>query len=339
MKALLSRVSGRIRSGTADSAGATPLRLFLHLPKTAGTSFRKSAEAYLGPGALLYDYGAHQRLTSRALKRGFYRTGDPLDLIEAARHERAALVCGHVPVHRYGGLVGLINCCTIVREPLARVLSHFRHAVRHQGFEGGLMDFARQPGQRNVQSRGLGHLDPALLGIVGLTGHFADTLALVNARWGWRLSPRVENVDDGAGDAVCPEHEQTALAALNEDDQRLYQRAVRVFRNSLDYLGRDPVRELRGALVRHRAGDRVSGWCFEPGSERPAEAELFCNGRPVARVRALAFRPQLASWGMPRSGCAGFDIQGGTIRAGDRLALVDPVTGIVLDECDVEAKA
>ena len=46
--------------------------IYLHIPKTAGTSFRMSAEQYFGPDQVLNDYGEESPNTSEDIRAVSY---------------------------------------------------------------------------------------------------------------------------------------------------------------------------------------------------------------------------------------------------------------------------
>ena len=129
---------------------------FLHIPKTSGTSLRESLVRVYGPEAaapnLLWD-----------------------DLVNGTYHlsERPRLITGHL-----GGFLPLFlnrwpRIVTMLRDPLARALSHINHVQREQGhplhpLSAGLTveQYCEHPVLRktvdNFQSRYLASLDFAL---------------------------------------------------------------------------------------------------------------------------------------------------------------------------------
>jgi len=87
---------------------------------------------------------------------------------------------------------------TFVREPVARVVSHWRWANRkHPDAEGPctLLQFAARPVHQNVQSRYLqgAPLDEILC--LGVTERFGESLQLLEKRSGIRLEEGRDNAD------------------------------------------------------------------------------------------------------------------------------------------------
>lgn len=332
------RLKARLQAGQADQ----PLRLYVHLPKTAGTSLRNSVRELFGESAVVRDYGPEQAATSAGLRQRYYQSLDPLDLLDVARRQHAVLVCGHVFVNRYGGLVGLPNTCTIVRDPVTRVLSHYRHAVRHQGFEGNLMAFVQRPPHQDLQSRLLCQLDPALFGVIGLTERYRESIDLLSARWGWKLPHRQDNVGGrggGKAELAVTEFDCAQIRRLNARDMSLYDRARRVFENSLECLAMNLRSEPRGGLTTTLVNRGIAGWACNLESTRAPTVELLVNGTPVRAVTPRLHRPYLAGWGLPRKGYIGFDAHDLQVREGDEVTLLDQATRLVLDRCTVTAPA
>ncbi len=89
--------------------------IFLHIPKTAGTSLRHSVEQ---------EYGAENCVNVY---------NDSLDYFASIKDEleRASVVYGHLcyGVHHALGIEG--RYVTLLREPVARVISFYNHQARH----------------------------------------------------------------------------------------------------------------------------------------------------------------------------------------------------------------
>ncbi len=63
--------------------------VFVHVPKTAGTTFRVAVEQYLGAGAILWDYGAESPVTSPVVRQYLYQEKD-VDALRQAVARRCA---------------------------------------------------------------------------------------------------------------------------------------------------------------------------------------------------------------------------------------------------------
>lgn len=318
--------------GTNGQRPDHPPRLFVHIPKTAGTSFRTAAESSFGTTKVLRDYGPESEATSRSVMQEVYETNDKNGVMRAFESDQAVLLAGHFPVQKYGRLIGLQNTVTIFRDPVEQVISHYRHAVVHHGYEDSLLAFAERKGIRNIQTRFLFNLDPALIGIVGLTESYRDSLALINERWNWSLKHRRKNVSDrfDRQGIEVSDKDRKALEDLNQDDQKLYRRACLVFENSR-YCYRNRIEaDPRGKIGRVEVGEKVEGWGFDMRSEQAAVVILEVNGKSIARVNCDQPSDELRQWKLPGNRKAGFECQT-QISAGDTIEIKDAVTGLLLD--------
>jgi hypothetical protein len=199
------------------------LIVFVHIPKTAGSSFRLAAERHFGPEALLFDYGPEAAQTSPLVKHWVYTRQEPEGFREAVASGPYRFLSGHFNREKYADLPDA-RLVTWMREPVARLWSSYRHWRRHQDFSGSFADFLEQPRRQNQQARILGdRLDG--LSFVGLTEHYASDLEAFNAAFDtrlWMLRANEAPGDPGAG----PSEEEVARArALNNRDQALYEKA------------------------------------------------------------------------------------------------------------------
>jgi hypothetical protein len=105
------------------SAGANKKIIFLHIPKTAGSTLRK---------VITRQYGADETLKCYYQKQGL-SLREALDEIKALPKEQAArikIVLGHIGfgVHEY--LPWPCSYITILRDPIDRVISGYYHILR-----------------------------------------------------------------------------------------------------------------------------------------------------------------------------------------------------------------
>jgi hypothetical protein len=140
-------------SDVLESTAAPPLLVFDHLPKTAGTTFRRSyltaalrrQERWILSGGEENEAERRRFLDMPAVKRGRYR-------IVAGHH--AETLRPHLPQARF---------LTVVRDPVARTISEYLHAMHQPGAarawatarqEGlTLGAYVERHGRQDVQSR------------------------------------------------------------------------------------------------------------------------------------------------------------------------------------------
>ena len=319
---------------TTGESSAGQHKLFVHIPKTAGTSFRNSAVLQFGQPKVLQDYGVKRDATSREIINTVYDSGDPTSIIAAFIDTGAVMVSGHLQLTKYAGLLGLPNTVTFIREPVARVVSHFRHMTRDEGFEGDLLKFIRKPIQQNVQSRVLCQIDPALLGVLGITERYQDSIDIVNKRWHWGLNQRQDNISDKMSEVKVSlsNEEEAEIIKLNSKDLALYDRAVQVFNNSFTCLKKNSASDPRGAISFARTRQGVSGWAFDMFSDEAAELDIIVNQDVKAQIKCADFRPALAGWRVPRCGYIGFHLKSLSLKDGDKVEIRDSELGLTLDK-------
>jgi Sulfotransferase family len=92
---------------------------FIHLVKTAGTSFRKRLEHHFGETAIYPDASDVDRSEYFSIERVRERM--------RARGDEIRVVTGHFPLCTAEILGGGFTTLTIVREPVERILSHLHH--------------------------------------------------------------------------------------------------------------------------------------------------------------------------------------------------------------------
>lgn len=101
------------------SISTDPTLLFMHIPKTAGTAFREVVLPNYKQSQVAYIYGDPPGFPSICLRD-----------LPLAQRSRLRLVFGHFG---YGTHVDIPNECkyaALIREPLARIWSHYTHLVR-----------------------------------------------------------------------------------------------------------------------------------------------------------------------------------------------------------------
>lgn len=183
--------------------------IFLHLPKTAGTTFREMMTRQY-PASVMYDFKAGDE--RRACE--IFQEMDPKILA------KLRVISGHVPFGIHGLFGRSARYLTILRDPVDRMVSQYFHVLRNQhhycydevaGRKMSLAEFVTSGLTRetdNAQTRMLagieqpafGACDDALLkkaranmrkhvALVGLTERFEQTALLARALLGWKKPP------------------------------------------------------------------------------------------------------------------------------------------------------
>jgi hypothetical protein len=207
-------------SRTEQLSGGTDL--YVHVPKAAGTSLYGALVETHGPkNVYTYDdrsdriYRADRRLIRRedtrflaveglikAVPASIIRAGmkgwELRSTSKATAMQRAEAIIGHFPVEQFDDVPGAerARLITVVREPLGRMVSHFRFLQQQRGYDPGLRgwmrghdadlpfgQFALSELVHNFQTRYTG-TDPGRYAVIGTVENFdgfLDTMGLSHA--------------------------------------------------------------------------------------------------------------------------------------------------------------
>ncbi len=126
----MSETEAAVAPDAAREAAERPV-LFLHIPKTAGTSLLLAMQNLFGDARVLRLNGADRQLQ---------RT---VDDIVANRLGEISCLSGHVPVHYYAPHLDRFRPFTVLRQPIARVFSLFRFLSRASDADLETMELER----------------------------------------------------------------------------------------------------------------------------------------------------------------------------------------------------
>jgi len=279
---------------------------FVHIPKTAGTSFRKACESYFGTAYSVYDYSPSSSETSPLVIESIYQNQDLLFFFEAVKKNKINFLSGHINAGKYIHLFDACKTLTFLRDPVQRVVSEYYHFVRHNNYQGDLPSFYRKPQFINRQSKMLHSVPIESLGFVGLTERYEQGLAILNQAYGTNIQSVSMNMGrkDKTAEYELPEEQLSEIRSLNEDDLQLYDHAKRLFleREALFKQGKPYV---HGA-IQQQSNKSISGWAWWQGNDDSVELAIEVDGETVATVYAKDLRPGLLRLGLPRRGYVGF---------------------------------
>lgn len=163
--------------------------VFVHIPKTAGTSFRYALEK-ARPGEVLYDYG-DRGLATPFIREQVYDAQGPFQeriarVAAEVRRLNPLALAGHFPASRYWGHFPASDFITFVRDPEERALSHFDHHLSYLIKEHTLEQFLQGEGT-NLQSKLLADVDLDAFGLIGITEHYKASLRLMERDLGLKV--------------------------------------------------------------------------------------------------------------------------------------------------------
>ena len=211
--------------------------IFIHLPKTAGTSLRRTIQKNYRSRELFFVYNRHPEFHSMDELWGF----DPEDFT------KYKIIMGHFPFKRKLFPFDDRRFVTIVREPVQRVISYHRHVMGRDEWRGreiSLIEYMQTSGDiqlQNHQTRLLSgmkpnpvtekHLEQAIKNIekyflhAGTSERFADTVDCLHDLLGWRkkkvfyenVSPNQQATTDNYSEDILEK-----LRDINEYDFKLH---------------------------------------------------------------------------------------------------------------------
>jgi hypothetical protein len=124
--------------------------VFVHVPKTAGTTLRSEMGKRFQEDMIL-DYGLASAATSPVVRQHL-EAGDRAGLCAALARRERFLLFGHIRAANYRDLLPFADFVTFLRDPFDRAVSEFGHFVRYYGYDRPFRQFIDGPHFRNRQS-------------------------------------------------------------------------------------------------------------------------------------------------------------------------------------------
>ena len=323
------------RRSSKESASGLPPLLFLHIPKTAGTSLRLGLVDALGAHHCHFDYGPRQRLTSRLVLRHAYEQPDLHRLGQELDRVGCRLLGGHFGYRKYAALFAANRVVAFVRHPREQLLSHFAHLRRDGGFRGDLAAFLQTNHGAGCQTRVFSGFPLEGIGLIGVTERFADSRRVLRADFGLDIEQFTHNVNPDlvAVDGYSvPEPERERFEAAVAQDLPAWQRANALLDARLAAL--DAGHGWVHGAVTAANSKTVNGFAWHAGdNDAPAALELRVNDEARASTMAVLERPNLRSWGVPRNAFVGFDFRDANpYESGDRIEVRVAGSGQILGQ-------
>lgn len=280
--------------------------LFIHIPKTAGTSFNENAEKNFGLELMEKDYGSDANHTSALVKAHIYgkETIDQYGFHQAFTHAGKKWLTGHFNADRYLPLMGCENTFAFVRDPVDRVISEFLYRKRKFGMDRSLEAFYQDPGETNKQFRMIGEHPWQAFQFVGTQARYQECLEHLNKTLACGFENIQTNRRKDTTHLDITEEDKTEIRRWNERDCLFYDEVTAYLERQFSAAesGQDFCYHNFG----FEAGTHVIGWAFYAGKDKAADIGLFVDGQHVQTTRASEHLAALQLIGAPRAGNVGF---------------------------------
>lgn len=205
----------------------------LHIPKTAGTSFRAVLERVYG-----------KRLARLDIRHGEMLL-DGKQFLGSALPSGVRAVHGHFMYRNLEQAIDMksrrVPVITWLRHPVQRVLSNYFYLSARMGdamneahsgtnlrmnMQRSLIEFARTDYARNRMSRFLEGIALEDLFFIGIVEHMDEDLVRLASMLGWPVMEAPKNNITGDYPETVPPEVLDEIAQLNADDMALYNRAL-----------------------------------------------------------------------------------------------------------------
>jgi len=277
---------------------------FIHIPKTAGTSFRKSLEDQY---TVIADYGSESGETAIEIKEHAYISHNPYLLKSILSNTNFDWLCGHVTLQKYIDIVPVTNTVAFVREPLTQFISHYNHFVHKHGFKGDIMTFlSTNKGAINCQHRYLDFLPLGLIGCVGLTEKYDESLLLINDHSGSILQSKSENINHvkALEKDTLDESIKQLILEKNYLDIKLYEEATFIFQQRFRLFNAKVPWVFGYANI--TINKALYGCAYFAKSLEAVVLSIHKNGEEINQIKAQGFYSRHCKANFPRERYIGF---------------------------------
>lgn len=289
---------------------------FIHIPKTAGTSFKSALSKCVGDNKVVLNYGIESEDTSTLF---LDNKEDMYNFSKVIRSKKVSAYIGHFQLKHCVYLFSPQNIVTMLRDPVDQVYSHYRHLLRAGSFSGSLRDFVQNRQFQNVQSKYLNGYSEAHLAFVGITEKYDESIKLFNAVFDINMDSLFKNQDVSSYDALSSDDIEL-IKVNNTLDIWLYSRGLHLFDERQKFID-DKKLWVHGA-VETVSAHHISGFAYSFGSESAVKLIVSINGVFIKTFSANVMRPDLRAIHVPRDGYVGFRVDLGVLlNAGDIISV------------------
>lgn len=283
--------------------------IFLHIPKTAGTSFRWGADSFFGKEKVCLDYGQASAVTSEIVRDRDCGVKDGWEFTREFDRQGYQFLTGHFHSTKYINLFSVGRMITFLRDPIQRVASEYNHCVRNYDYRNSFESFYRSPRNINRQLRLVGQKIWPEFGFIGFADRYRDSLYLLNRKFNIDIPYLHENVARERAVEPCQltAEQQRELRSLNVEELEFYSRARDQFEWRLR-LARASGGYVSGAVTGFEAG-KLKGWAIAEDGDEVVLVQARIGDEVIAETRANEYRPHCKARGLGRGGFVVFSLE------------------------------
>jgi len=280
--------------------------LFIHLPKTAGTSLNDSAVEIFGHAAIEKDYGADDQYSTDLTMKFIHgpHTIDQHGFFEAFKQADKKWLTGHFHAERYIHLFGAANSISFLRDPVERVISEYHYLVYKHNLNQSFEDFYRSDAETNKQYIMLGTIPWRALHLVGTQQYYSDCVKLLSQSLNFPFKEKKSNVRPISHKPYIDNNIRSDIKKWNERDYHFYHDVQAYLTKRLS------TSKCQKIFCYHDTAfipDRhIIGWAFYEGNDQIVNIGLFIDDDLRETVEASEHRPELQLIHTPRMGHNGF---------------------------------
>ena len=277
--------------------------LFSHIPKTAGTSFRKSADRFAFTWKIYCDYGLENKITSSIIKDNY--ENDDFSNIEKLSQKKT-LLSGHFPISKYIAYYPLYNIISFVRDPVQRVISHYHDLQGRINYTGSLEEYVSEPRFQNVQSGYFEGIPVEAVGFVGICEFYEESLQMIRQLYKLNVPIRRYNLNKNKEEDVYSTNEEVAefIREKNPEDCKLYDKAVSLFKWRKRLIHNN--QPFIYGKITLQDESVIEGWAVDPLSSNPVKLAIKVNDETVGDIVANLPRDEFSQMDIGRKGEIGF---------------------------------
>lgn len=303
--------------------------VFVHVPKTGGTSIRNSIrEALAGSREEYFDYGKNDPLTSPIIKSLRDGKVDPDNFRKLIDHKVGVFLSGHFSAKKYAAIFHPQSFVCFVRHPFDRVYSTYIHHKNRKNLKMDFSQFIKIAKFKNIQYKLINGVDLDNYGFVGIFERLDRDFLRLKEFLGLDLDWRHSNA--GKYDVSKEDMRQRWSDAVLNENQRdwdIYEKVLRRSEAEATGARKSQFAASKGA-ARLVKDTRIVGWASLDKGKFIATVELRDGTSCITRAEADIFRLGLKRQGIVEHGVAGFEFRVPGQADPGKLKLVIVQTGL-----------